>query len=250
MSEPSQDVAGLIQNERNFAKAAADHGTRDAFLAFLADDSVLFRPTAVNGKQWMESHPARPGLLSWEPTQADVSGNLGYTTGPWQFRQNPAAEKADGHGYFITIWKKQGDNTWKAVIDHGISSPGPAAASAVFTPVTIEPRNVVNPEKMKQQLLELDRKFSAESYTTLAVDYARVYRNDAAPITEKDAIVAAVKGSSGWQPAKADIASTGNLGYTYGTCSLDGVNANYIRIWRRQPNGSWKYVIDVATPAQ
>ena len=255
LANTSDDVASLVQNERNFAKTAAEHGTRAAFLTFLADDSVLFRPTAVNGKQWMESHSARPGLLSWEPMQAEVSGNLGYTTGPWEYRQDPSAGKADGYGYFITVWKKQPDGAWKAVIDHGISSPPPASSPGLRMLSFAEPKNDSNPEKLKEQLIKLDQKFTIESYPLLGIDYgASVYRDNASPVRGKEAIAGAVtsvlKGSVSWQPAKADVATTGNLGYTYGTCSLNSTKANYLRIWRRQPNGSWKYVIDVATPAQ
>lgn len=71
-----------------------EKGTREAFTEFIADDGILFRPTAVFGKKWMQEHPlpASPtrSVLSWQPILADVSraGDLGYTTGPWQFRKD------------------------------------------------------------------------------------------------------------------------------------------------------------------
>jgi len=57
---------------------------------FLADDGIIFQPGPVNGKKFWGERPARKGLLSWEPVFADVSraGDLGYTTGPWEFRPN------------------------------------------------------------------------------------------------------------------------------------------------------------------
>jgi len=53
---------------------------REAFLANLADDSVIFHPRPVNGKKWWNEQSVRPGVLSWRPSFAFVSraGDLGY----------------------------------------------------------------------------------------------------------------------------------------------------------------------------
>src|SRR5438445_12643638 len=86
----NHELAMLVESERDFAKTSVAKGTREAFLAYLADDAILFRPHPVPGKKWMQDHPAPPGLLTWEPIFADISrsGDLGYTTGPWEFRKN------------------------------------------------------------------------------------------------------------------------------------------------------------------
>ncbi len=64
-----------------------------------------------------------------------------------------------------------------------------------------------------------------------------------------------------WTPVKADIAASGDLGYTFGNWSIfvksDGttrdttIYGNYISIWKKQKDGSWKYVLDGgnSTPA-
>src|SRR5262245_34819494 len=62
----------LVETERAFARLSVTKGTREAFLANLNDDSVLFRPQAVPGKSWMEKNPPAPSQLSWEPAFADV----------------------------------------------------------------------------------------------------------------------------------------------------------------------------------
>jgi len=54
-----------------------------------------------------------------------------------------------------------------------------------------------------------------------------------------------------WEPMYARAAESGELGYTYGTWELK-INADssnisrgtYVTIWKRQPNGEWKYVLD------
>jgi ketosteroid isomerase-like protein len=122
----------VVEAERAFARAAATKGTRDAFLEFLADDGIIFQPGPVNGKQFWQARAPRKGLLSWEPIFADVSlaGELGYTTGPYEFRPNGADDKPIAFGQYFTIWKKQTDGSWKVALDRGTGNPQPSGPSA------------------------------------------------------------------------------------------------------------------------
>lgn len=57
-----------------------------------------------------------------------------------------------------------------------------------------------------------------------------------------------------WAPSKADVAGSGDLGYTQGTYALT-VNdpsgapmttvGKYVTMWRKQADGSWKVVADI-----
>lgn len=60
-----------------------------------------------------------------------------------------------------------------------------------------------------------------------------------------------------WQPLRAE--ASGNLGYTFGSYTLTTKTAagkdsveygNYVSVWKRKKDGSWRYVIDTgnATP--
>jgi ketosteroid isomerase-like protein len=119
----------MVNTEQSFSKMAEEQNARDAFLAFIADDGLLFRPGAVNGKKWMQEHPVPPSdknpLLAWQPAFAGMSasGDMGFTTGPWEFKADRSDEKPSGYGHFVTVWKKQADGTWKFVVDLGISHP-------------------------------------------------------------------------------------------------------------------------------
>jgi len=57
-----------------------------------------------------------------------------------------------------------------------------------------------------------------------------------------------------WMPVGADISSSGDLGYTYGSFEFrskdkDGrehvEHGKYTSIWKRQKDGSWKVVLDM-----
>ena len=273
-SETQSELRSLVETERAFSKTAAAKGIRDSFLAFLADDGVLFRPKPVNGKQFLRGRPARPGLLSWEPIFAFVSraGDMGYDTGPWEFREKGPEDKPVAYGYFVTVWKKQADGTWKFVVDLGTSNPQPTqtAAAAWQFPANDgkkEKKAVkkVNVETERAALLSLDSEFSKASvaqgitsaYLSYIADDVRLYREGAFPVTGKEAVRAALSEKQGvmnWQPTKADVSGSGDLGYTYGLYDFKGgsgsENGNYLRIWRRQANGKWKVVLDLLNPIE
>ena len=55
--------------------------------------------------------------------------------------------------------------------------------------------------------------------------------------------------SISWKPTSGDIAASGDLGYTIGRWEFTGdegsARGNYVTIWRRQADGSWKVVVDI-----
>jgi ketosteroid isomerase-like protein len=57
-----------------------------------------------------------------------------------------------------------------------------------------------------------------------------------------------------WTPVKADMAASGDLGYTYGNYILKSKNKDgqivshygkYMSVWKKQKDGSWKVVVDM-----
>ena len=51
-----------------------------------------------------------------------------------------------------------------------------------------------------------------------------------------------------WAPQAASMASSGDLGYTYGIWTLSATDTTlqgtYVTIWKKQKDGSWKFVLD------
>ena len=130
-SQKMTDLDKLVATERAFARAAAEKSTKEAFLEYLADDSIVFEPGPVNGKDVWSKRPPSVGLLSWEPVWADISadGSIGYTTGPWDFRPKGKDGEPVAFGEYVTIWKKQKDGNFKAILDIGISHGKPAGSA-------------------------------------------------------------------------------------------------------------------------
>lgn len=270
----------LVDAENAFAKASEEKGTRESFLMFIAEDGILFRPTAVIGKKWMLENPLPPApkrsLLSWRPEFADIAraGDMGYTFGPWEFKGDINDEKPAAYGHFITVWKKQADGSWKFAVDLGVAHSQPKDAiplwrlPANYRQETWRPTRL-DLESARAALLSRDREFSkvsaaegaAKAFLTYTAADARLFRNEHYPFAGKDAIQQALSTPTlannvlTWEPSAVDVSRSGDLGYTHGTYTLSSRNepvkisqrGNYLRIWKKH-EGSWKVVADVADP--
>jgi ketosteroid isomerase-like protein len=263
-------LESMIAAERAFARTSEETGTGPAFKAFIADDGILFRPTAVNGKQWFAEHPTpapppagpRP-LLNWQPEFAEIAaaGDMGYTTGPWQLKADIKDAKPSGFGHFLTVWKKQSDGSWKFAIDLGISYPSPNVPANWQMPRNYKqpaPGQAVNVSTEAAALLAREREFSSMSamrgaraaFESFAADDVRLYRNEKPPVLGKAKAAAVLSTKTNawtWQPAFTDVSRSGDLGYSYGTYRLEAETGNFFRIWKKVGR-DWKVVADVADP--
>jgi len=268
VSVRNQNRQALVQMERDFARAAASKGTREAFLEFIADDGILFQPGPINGKKfWTERQP-RKGLLSWEPIFADVSraGDLGYTTGPWEFRPNGADDKPVAFGQYFTIWKKQSDGSWKFVLDRGVGSEKPFATKILLFPLNDEESTTsgnVDRETGRAIVKKLETEFAersakkgaADAFDSYLAEDVRLLRENVAPTVGKNTALSLVStrlGNLSWQVTAADISASGDLGYTYGVFEFKSGSAasehgSYVHVWKKQ-NGKWKVVLDIMSP--
>jgi len=51
-----------------------------------------------------------------------------------------------------------------------------------------------------------------------------------------------------WRPLRAEVAQSGELGYTWGNWTLKGVDTvyhgNYFSVWKRNSKGEWRLALD------
>jgi ketosteroid isomerase-like protein len=266
--ERTKTRRALVEMEHAFAQAAAAKGTRDAFIEFLADDGIVFQPGPVNGKKFWTARERRKGLLSWEPEYADVSraGDLGWTTGPWEFRPTGPEDKPVAFGQYFTIWKKQSDGSWKAVLDRGVSTDKSYVTKLLHFPKNDEASDLkakANVTLLRDKLMKLETDFSAavtrkgavNAFDAYLAEDVRMLRPDLAPALGKQRaleVISSRLGNLSWQPAMADASASGDLGYTYGTFEfkIHGVlveHGSYVRVWKKIER-AWQVVMDVASP--
>lgn len=132
--------AELAAMEDAFCAMAKDKGLLAAFQHFAAPD-VSFIDT--DPRKWrgpaavlQRIGPDKPGVsLTWAAMFTDVSddGTLGYNYGRYSLHlTKPDGTERTSEGFFLTIWKRQPDGSWKYVMDNGAPDrpvpPTPPAA--------------------------------------------------------------------------------------------------------------------------
>jgi ketosteroid isomerase-like protein len=265
------ELKALADNERAFAAMASqpDKTVRDAFLAFVADDGVVFGPEGpTNAKAAFTAAPAPPPgapklQLLWWPIHAEIasSADLGWTTGPSKRVRGDQVR----YGHFVTVWKKQADGKWRFLIDHGIqtdemSSLGPD------TPIPPVPAakgktesKPVDNKAALDALMTADRELSKitaagdkAGWLNWMADDGRVLRNGPQPAVGKDAVRAALEKepSLTTEPLGGGVSAAGDLGYTFGKATLKKGDAtetgDYLRIWEKHGD-AWKLALDEIT---
>lgn len=254
----------LVSAERAFAKMAVETGTRDAFLYYLAEDSVIFNPTPIPARPFYEGSPPSSALLSWDPAMADCSCDLGYTTGPWEY-SGKAGQAPVAFGNYLSVWKQQKDGVWKLVLDVGLDNPKPEQPAAPFSADTKSSSSAhFDIAKEKAALLDADRRLAqiastrglAEALDGSLIESAdaRLLRNQIQPLTGRDAILKYLKQTPiklKWDAPKMGLSSCGDFGYTYGILAVLGPQKTtqgvFVRVWRKVGK-QWKVVVDSLSP--
>ena len=120
------DEAAIRAADVAFSKAV-EAKQLDAAVANYADDAVALFVNApmLTTKEAIRKAfgemMAMPGVaMKWQVTKVEAarSGDFGYTVGTYEMKMddakgNPIAD----HGKYTTVWKKQADGSWKAVVD-------------------------------------------------------------------------------------------------------------------------------------
>jgi ketosteroid isomerase-like protein len=127
----------LARMEDAFCALAKAKGIRAAFEHYAAPDVAFIDtdPRQYRGLAAVRARigPDRPGVtLTWSALFTDVSddGTLGYNWGRYEARfPGPDGREGVRTGFFLTIWKRQPDGTWRYVMDTGApDKPAPAQA--------------------------------------------------------------------------------------------------------------------------
>ncbi|MCL6097126.1 MAG: nuclear transport factor 2 family protein [Bacteroidetes bacterium] len=259
----------LIKNEYAFSWRAGEVGTRQSFLEFIADDGILFRPSPVNGKHYLtENNKPSSGVLSWYPSRAIISrdGDLGFTSGPWEWKRDKDDSVAVAFGNFCTVWQRQSSGAWKFVIDFGNSNDKPISKER---PLKYQDENasathglIKGLRRIKSdELILLDKKFSemttkigaANAYDKFTNAESEILQSGSYPIVGKSNIfknIGLEKKHYSFKPAGGKISSSKDLGFTYGELTVSSVDDKssedyyYMRVWEKEKN-RWVIVAEV-----
>lgn len=127
--KPIEDSKVLSDTDRFYSALSAEKGMNASFLEMFDSAGVMLNANQmpIEGfeaiKASLMSESDSTFTLTWEPKFARIaaSGELGYTYGTYQIRDK-ATDSVTGVGKYATIWLKQSDGKWKAILDTG--NPG------------------------------------------------------------------------------------------------------------------------------
>jgi ketosteroid isomerase-like protein len=258
----------LFDAERAFVRAAAEKGFRDSFYAYFADDGIAFNPHPFRVRVALAGQPATPPPMGadWAPVYGDIAsaGDLGWNTGPLVYAGRDG--KPDRHGMFFSVWKRQPDGSFKVVLDIGSDTP-----SAVV-PIDEPPHSSwragqgqaagVDVAAEAAALLAAEGSFLAaaaakslgRAYGARLADEARVHRPGIMPVVGRVALdewANAQTGQFRGEALFADVARSGELGYTWGSYERVGEapEAGYFaRVWKKVEGDEWRIVMDTVSP--
>jgi len=271
----STSPAHVDLNSARAALKSADSALATTGFGFVSGfaDSAIYEQTGLpiivgraNIQATLTRLYATPGYsLTWKSFFVDVSsaGDVGYTYGQ-AGQVDPAGDTILGPGaqslLYIAFWRRI-NGAWK--VEAWMMSPGsttPTAPSGAYvTPTTATSPSYAAGDRAS--VLATDQAFSdlsvyvgQDSSFTMYADTFGI-QTGADFVYGKTAIRAYYNGTPinqvlSWTPTLADVASSNDLAYTAGPYVFIGGGASYgqyLSIWRREPNGSWRYVQDGGT---
>jgi ketosteroid isomerase-like protein len=176
-----------------------------------------------------------------------ADGRLGYSYG---WTRSPGSR-----GKYLACWQKLG-NAWRLA---AYASTRPMADSVAPASLKGAAGAQVPGAANSHDLIAADSTFAAMSVASGAKTAFLTYAAEDAisfgggpQITEgRDAIGAGFDGFPAgavleWWPVAAKIAPSGDLGCTVGEAAIASLHhySKYLTIWRRQADGSWRFVAD------
>ena len=259
----SPELQSMVDAENAFAKYSKEKNTRDAFLQYLTDSTVLFdKDGPTKGKKSWTDRSVNSSLLFWRPVFVGISksGDLGYSTGPWEWSPTKEAAKPEAHGYYATIWQKFPEG-WKMALDLGTLIPGPEANTSPLHSSNPNgaPKKSAAKGTLKDTFLDVDKNYNKKlnegGIALIKEDFSKdglILRTGSFPKYYPFRDLPASEHKFKFSPLGGDVASSNDLGYTFGRVRLEpsegglakSADANFFRVWKVE-DGVWRIVLDV-----
>lgn len=263
----------LIQADQALSASARAKGIRAAFGEILAPNSLFLydgAPIVAGRESILALLGAQPSLammrIQWIPMVAAISadGTFGATYGVTAISLLPIqADSAIHFGKYISTWRWSAAGAWQllghvemglaggaVVIPAGIGSRAPntsdlsSGTGAPFARADIDFANMaaVNGAPAAFGV------FAAPDAATLPGTGEIVIGPSAIQSRMLESSVATAKWE--WHPVYSDGAGSGDLGFTVGEATIkvanstDEYHSKYLTLWRRQPDGSIRFIVD------
>jgi ketosteroid isomerase-like protein len=207
--------------------------------------------------------------VRWQPVRAEASadGRSGYSYGYTIYSAGGTAAPSIHLDRYIAFWRRD-DGGWRiAGYAETYGAPPPPLTlprEAMFAVLRDEP--MAPSHGALEAIRSADSEFSntatrigtGKAFGQFAAENAQVFSTPGEFITGPAAISEAFGPTGGksmlvWHPVTGEAATSGDLGFTVGNAVLTGQRedgapiirySKYFTVWKRQRDGSWRYVVD------
>lgn len=246
---------------------AAGDGLRAAYLAHISDDATVMFLHAVGRDEIAAvsaTQIAADAKFHAEPLIVDEAAahDLGYVWGRYrlEFTRKATGEHVTAYGRFVDVWKNSPEHGWQLFLENwaplAAADTTPAPAPAGLTPPA--PTTPITLRQAEAQFLDqaggegIRAAFLAHLAPTGTIMFLDAVGRPAAETAlatlPADARITA-------EPAVIAESASGDLGYVWGAyrfaATVDAkpftADGHFITIWKRQPDGTWRIVLDHGT---
>jgi len=256
------NLQAMVDAERAFIQLAKEKNARDAFHTFLSEHAVTFQEEPKIGLKHFETGILNTSLLSWQPEFCDIaaSGDFGYMTGPWELRTLREDKEPESSGHFLTVWSKQHDGQWKAVLDigisHGENRDTVVLKTSLIKPVKLRRGDFHAVTEVEEKFISNYEELGSKAYDKVRSEEIRIYRTGKQPIITAPDVAEYIKVETSdidYLVMGGAISKSKDLAYVYGTATIKNSKdlhivsgtANYVRIWKKEDGDHWKIVVDI-----
>jgi hypothetical protein len=252
-SYSQRNIKGLINAEKQFAWFTASHTVKEGFMTYMDSAGIIFKNGAgANALDNYRKQNAGPGILNWEPAFAVISasGDMGATTGPYEFRAKTIQDTPVGRGTFFSVWRINNSGEWKNMADFGTSYKMQSTMVQKVKEITLDKSKAV--EQDKEGLMQLDKKFNTAlqdrniggwmPYTSTDSWLNTDGQLPAAGMLQIADVLQKLPAGLQINTTAVELSSAHDLGYTYGTVVNGSKLNNYLRVWIYR-NKQWQVII-------
>lgn len=278
--EPLSDAQAahdeLLRADIGRADSVLKRGLADGLALNLTDDVVYLRDglPIVRGRAATRTIAAAESLVTpfavrWQPVRAEASrdGKTGYTYGYTIVSTVVAGAPVIRVDRYIAFWQLLPVGWRIAAYAETYGTP----PAALTLPPSIATSVMANAPMLRrtgplEAIRAADMSFSndATKYGT-GVAFGRYAASDAQMFSGPGEFISGphaisqsfdattVKNLLVWHPVHGDVSEAGDLGYTVGNAVSTGYRedgakvvhySKYLTVWKRQRDGSWRYVVD------
>jgi ketosteroid isomerase-like protein len=270
---PARDSLFAVDQSRS--DSAASRGVNQAMLALLSPDAAYLRAgvPVIYGidavRAMFAANPETSGTsITWQPLGGGVSNDLraGYTYGI-AARVTPRSPVRLER--YLAYWRRENREPWRIAAYAEVGAP-PASEGSNPSDRTVPPNPTLSRAmaQARSVVRAADSSFADLAYrmgtgyafaATVAPDGV-MFGNPQlviGPQAVQDFFSVGAGSSLSWQPVYAAVAASRDLGFTIGEYTSTGRGptgaavqrfGKYLTVWRLQPDGTWKFVVDGGNP--